>query len=90
MTTPPFVEAPLFAEKSLPIQVNAVAAEIYEKMIPPGFRCVVDDAIGKTDSRATFKWHGDAMTFVHATQDVDEAELAVLPYMLKGLRMERR
>ena len=86
VTNPPFIEAPLFAEKNLMLQSNAIAAEMYEKIMTPGYRCIVDYIIGKTDFRVKFTRHGDTMSFIHTAEDVDEQELAPLPHMLKALR----
>lgn len=87
VTNPPFIEAPLFAETELPLRANAVAAEMYEKMMSPGFKCIVNYIIEKTDLRVKFSRHGDTMSFVHSTQPLDESELAPLPHMLKALRV---
>lgn len=87
VTNPPFIEAPLFAEKNLMLQSNAIAAEMYEKVMTPGYRCIVDYIIGKTDFRVKFARHGDTMSFIHTAEDVDEQELAPLPHMLKALRI---
>jgi hypothetical protein len=87
LTHPPFVAAPLFAQKNLLLQANAVAAEMYEKMSRPGFKCIVDYVIGKTDFRIKFIRHGDTKTFIHTSEDVNEQELAPLPHMLKAIRV---
>jgi hypothetical protein len=87
LTNPPFIEAPLFAQKDLLLEANAVAAEMYEKLMKPGFKCIVDYAIKKTDFRVKFVRHGDTLTFIHTSEDVDEQELRPIPHMLKSIRM---
>ena len=87
VTNPPFIEAPIFADRNLLLHSNAVAAEMYEKMMNPGYKCIVDYVIAKNDFRVKYSKHGDTMAFIHTAEDVDESELAPLPHMLKALRV---
>ena len=86
VTQPPFIEAPLFASHTIALQANAIAAEMYEKMMSPGFNCIVDYLIQKFEFRVKFVRHGDDLTFLHTAEQVDESESAPLPQMLKIIR----
>jgi hypothetical protein len=86
LTHPPFVQAPLFAQKTLHLHAKAVAAEMYEKMMRPGFQCIVNYIIEKSEFRIKYVKHGDTMTFLHTSEDVDEQELVPIPHMLEAIR----
>jgi hypothetical protein len=86
LTNPPFVSVPLFAQRNLRLQANAVAAEMYEKMSRIGFKCVVDYRIGNNHFKVKFVKHGETKTFVHTSEPVNEQELAPIPHMLRAIR----
>ena len=86
VTQPPFIEAPLFASNNLGLQSNAIAAQMYEKMMSPGFNCIVDYIIEKYPFRVKLVRHGDDYTFLHTNGPVDEKEAAPLPQLLKAVR----
>jgi hypothetical protein len=86
LTNPPFVQAPLFAQKTVHLLANAVAAEMYEKMMRPGFQCTVNYVIEKSEFSVRYVKHGDTMRFLHTSEDVDEQELAPIPHMLEAIR----
>jgi hypothetical protein len=86
LTNPPFVEAPLFAEKSLLLEANAVAAEMYEKMSEPAFKCTVNYIIGKTQFTVKCQRTQLGLTFLHTVEQVDERELSAVAHMLAAVR----
>jgi hypothetical protein len=86
LTNPPFLEAPLFVEKSLALEANAIAAEMYEKMSEPAFTCIVNYLIGKTSFTVKCARNQLGMTFLHTSEEVNERELSGVAHMLAGIR----
>lgn len=86
VTQPPFIEAPLFTQVNLALKANAIAAQMYEKMMTPGFNCIVDYLIAKYEFRVKFVRHGEDLVFIHMNTRVDEKEAAPLPQILKVVR----